>query len=371
MLLIACANVANLALARMGKRSHEFAVRATLGAGRGRLVRQLLTEGLVISSAAGLIGLVLAAVGLRALLYYADRFMPRTGEIHMDMSVLAFTIVASLGAGLAFTAMPAFAARRDVSAALGSGSRVAAGAQRARSALIALQVAGAFILLICAGLMLRTLVNLHDVDAGFNSQHLVSMRIDLNWSKYATPEQSKAFFDRLAERVDSNPEIISSAIASGVPLNGRPYFQTVALEGYPLPSRPGTPQADVTIVSKDYFKTMGVPILEGRGFTSADDVNAPPVVIVSATMAKHRWGAASPVGSRITLDDGKTWVEVVGVAGDVRIFGLASEFSDEIWTDRSRRHPSATRSSFERTRTRPPWLVSVRASVTRSIRINR
>ncbi len=330
-LLIGCANVANLALARTSRREHELAIRATLGAGRGRLMRQLLTEGLIISLVAGALGLAGAAVGLRVLLYYTAKFLPRIDEIHIDTSVLLFTLAAAIVTGLAFSAMPALSARRSLVPALGSGARVAAGAKRMRSALIVLQVAAAFVLLTCAGLMLQTFVRLQQVDAGFNEQHLISIRIALNWSKYTTPQQVIGFYDRLLERIEGNPQVISVACATGVPLAGRPFFQSVSLEGDPLPADASTPQADVTVITPGYFKTMGIRVLEGRDFTKADDDKAPQVVVVGETMARHRWHGKSPIGSRITNDNGKTWYTVVGVVSDVKGFGLASEPGDQFY----------------------------------------
>ena len=329
-LLIACANVANLFLARMSRREREMAVRAALGAGRGRLLRQLLTESTVLAVLGGVLGLALAAAGMGMLKDFAGRFTTRAAEISMDGSVLGFTLLLSVVTGLAFGAMPALSAAGDLVSSLKEGSAAAtvgARRMRLRALLIVSQVALAFVLLIGAGLMVRSLIKLTQVDPGFDATNVLAVDVPLNWSKYTTQNARREFFGRLFERLRAEPGVSMVAATSSVPLGGgQPYLQPVLVQDRPS-AGPGDPPAtaEFNSSSPEYFKLIGAPILQGRDFTAADRDSAPPVVIVNQTMARQVWGAESPLGKRISFNNGRSWAEVVGVVGDVKEFGLEAD----------------------------------------------
>jgi putative ABC transport system permease protein len=341
-LLIACANVANLSLARVLQRRHEVAMRTALGAGRARLVRQLLTESTLLSLMGGALGLLLAYWGLPLLVAFAARFTNRTAEIQMDFSILLFTLLVSVGTGLAFGLFPALSFRQDskqsLSAALKEegGRSASSGKNRLRSLLVVTQVAVSFTLLIAAGLMLRSLIKLQQVNPGFNPEKVLVMRLAPNWSRHTTPEQFREYFSRVMSRVKEQPGIQSAALASTYPLNPRgivsgPNNISIQLEGKPLMDGQLAPQVDPRAVTPDYFQTIGAPLVRGRLFTEQDDEKAPPVAIINESAARHRWGNEDPVGKRVTTDNGQTWITIVGVIGDVKQYGLEREPSDEFY----------------------------------------
>jgi putative ABC transport system permease protein len=338
-LLIACANVANLTLARLMKREREMALRAALGAGKARLVRQLLTESLLLSMAGGALGLLFAAGSLRLLVRFAARFTTRAGEIHIDSHVLLFTLAASLVTGISFGLMPAFASEKQFTDALKEGggrSTASRKRRRARSALIVAQVAISFMLLIGAGLMTRSLLKLQQVNPGFSAEHVLTMRISTNFSKLTTIEQFRSFQTRLLEKTQSQPGVLSAAIASTYPLSpfGRtfgPNNQGFEIEGHALAPTDTPPQADTRLVSPSYFETIKLPLISGRVLEETDDAKAPAVAVINQSMARHRWHDTDPVGTRVTFDHGKNWVEVVGIVGDVKQYGLDREPTDELY----------------------------------------
>ncbi|HEV2913118.1 MAG TPA: ABC transporter permease [Pyrinomonadaceae bacterium] len=341
-LLIACANVANLSLARVLQRQHEVAMRTALGASRGRLIRQLLTESTLLALVGGGLGLLIAEWGLPLLVAFAARFTNRTGEIRIDLYILLFTLIVAVGTGLAFGLIPALSFRQDskqsLSAALkeDSGRSTAGGRNRLRSLLVVTQVALSFTLLIAAGLMLRSLIKLQHVNPGFNPEKVLVMRLAPNWSRQTTNEQAAEFARRLIDRVKEQPGVSSAALASTYPLNPRgitrgPNNIRIQLEGHPLSEGQLAPQVDPRAVTPDYFQTIGAPLIRGRMFTEADDAKAPSVAIVNESAARHRWGGEDPVGKRVTADNGQTWVTIVGVVGDVKQYGLEREPSDELY----------------------------------------
>jgi predicted permease len=334
-LLIACANVANLALARLLRREREMAIRAALGAGRGRLMRQLLTESTLLSVAGGGLGLVLASWGLDLLVSFAARFTPRTGQIKIDGAVLVFTLIVSVGTGIAFGVLPALTSKGNLVAALKEGSGQAttgAGRQRLRSLLIVTQVAVAFVLLIGAGLMVRSLIKLQQVNGGFNAENVLTMQVVPNFSKYTNAQQARTFFHTLLEKIKSRPGVTSAAVAFTFPLNqSQPLNNTFQIEGRQLAPGDPRPIADFRIASPEYFQTVGIPLVKGRLFTEADNENAPGVAIINQSMARHRWGNDDPIGQRISFNNGQTWLTIVGVVGDVRQYGLDREAADELY----------------------------------------
>lgn len=349
-LLIACANVANLNLARVLRRQPEIAMRTALGASRGRLIRQMLTESTLLSVGGGALGLLLASWGLPLLTSFAARFTNRTAEISIDSSVLLFALALSVGTGLVFGLLPALSfgkGTKSLAAALKEdGARsTAAGKNRVRALLTVAQVAISFTLLIGAGLMLRSLIKLQQVDPGFNPENTLVMRLAPNWSRFintdpnnpnAATAQYAAYFKRLLERVSQQPGVAEAAVASTYPLNPagltqRPNGISVLIEGKPQDDGSAAPRLDARAVSPAYFRAVGLPLLRGRGFTEADDLNAPQVSIVNEATARHRWGSEDPVGKRVSFDNGQTWVTIVGVVGNVHQYGLDKEPADEIY----------------------------------------
>jgi len=332
--------VANLSVARLLRREREIAVRTALGAGRGRLMRQLLTESTLLALAGGAVGLIFAGGGLHLLKSFATRFTTRADEISIDGSVLLFTLAISVVTGLAFGLMPLLASRESAFTALkeaGGRSTPGAGRQRLRSALLIAQVAVSFVLLIVAGLMLRSLMNLQSVDPGFDPENVLAMRINLNWSRYHRQQESSAFYKQLMEKVEAKPGVVSAALSSGYPLNQlgiifSPTGQDFEIQGYPVADGGPPQQAMVRTASPGYFLTLGVPIEHGRAFTDSDNETAPRVAIINRSLARHRLGQDDPIGRRISFDRGVSWLTIVGVAGDAKEFGLDRETADEIYT---------------------------------------
>ncbi len=332
-LLIACTNVANLTLARLTRRDREMAVRAALGASRARLVRQVLTESLLLALVGGALGLFLAYLGLDLLVAFAARLTPRADEIRLDASVLLFALVVSFATSFLFGLIAALPISGDLGAAMKEGSiSVTSGRNRTRNALIVSQVALSFTLLIGAGLMTRSLIKLSNVDPGFNPENVLSMSISLNWTKYSQPKQTRDFYERLLERLKGLSGVRSAAVSMTFPLDTMGSMRNdLQIEGYTSPPGEPGPTGDFRDASSDYFETIGMPLLRGRAFTDSDNAEAPPVVIVNQSMARHYWGQRDPLGQRISFDDGKKWRTIVGVVGDVRQYGLASPVVDEVY----------------------------------------
>ena len=345
-LLIVCANVVNLNLARVLQRQSEVAVRTALGASRGRLLTQMLTESIMLSLCGGALGLLLAWFGLPLLTSFAGRFTTRTAEIQIDSSVLFFTLVVSAGTGLVFGLIPAlssaFDSRRNlVSTLKESGNRSSSGAKnRVRGLLVAAQVGISFILLTAAGLMLESVIKLQHVDPGFNPENVFVMRLQPNWSKFQNAatanDQFRDYFRRLLENVSQQPNVVEAAVASTYPLNPAgitrgPNSVTVQLEGRPKDEANVSAQIDPRAVSPTYFRALDIPLLRGRMFTDGDDDKAPRVAIVNDAAARARWGADDPIGKRFSFDNGTTWITVVGVVGNVKQYGLDKEPAPEIY----------------------------------------
>ena len=332
-LLIACANVANLTLARMMRREREFALRSALGAGPSRLLRQLLTETTLLAVAGGAVGLLVAWHGIDVLVSAAGLFTTRTSQITVDAWVLAFTLGISLTTGLAFGAIPALAARADLSPALkegGAQSTDTRAGHRFRSALTVAQVAVSFMLLIGAGLLLTSFYKLQRVDPGFNPENVLAAEVFPNWSKYTTPESRYQLFSGVLDRLRDRPGMLSVAVADDVPMAGQMVMQReFEIEGRRYEDPDLRPELEVRVVSRDFFETVGVPVLSGRAFSELDDLETVPVAVITRSMAERNWSAvADPVGQRVTLDGGNTWLTVVGVVGDVRHHGLDREPPD-------------------------------------------
>jgi putative ABC transport system permease protein len=337
-LLIACANVANLLLARAAYRGREVAIRASMGAGRTRLIRQLLTESILLSLAGGVFGLLLAWASLGPLLNISAGSLPLAFTIGLNRSVLLFTILVSVITGLAFGIAPALRATRlDLRETLNEGSRGSTsgpGHQRLRGILIASEFALAMLLLVGAGLLLRSFSRLQDVSTGFQPDHLLVADLPLSQTAYAKPEQRYGFFDRLVDRAQTLPGVRSVGAASALPVSGIGGLLHFNIYGRP----PKTPNdyiaAGYRAVTANYFETLSVPLLQGRFLTPADKEKTPAVVVINATMAKTYFAGENPLGKRMqigaTPESEVPWMEVVGVVGDVTQ-GLGLEPKSEMY----------------------------------------
>jgi putative ABC transport system permease protein len=334
-LLIACANVANLNLARMVRRERELGVRTAMGASRVRLFRQLLTESFALALSGGLLGLLLAAGGVHLLVAYVARFTPRANEVHINGAVLVFTLGVALLVSILTGTAPALARRESLVTSLkqgGNQSTLGAARGRMRSALIVAQVAVSFLLLIGAGLTVRSLINLQRVDPGFRPENVLTMQLTLDFTKYMSNEIMLQFSDSLLEKVQAMPQVTSAAMSGEFPLDKSPAFNGQFLvdgqQGNAIDSKP---VAEFNAVSPGYFQTLGVPVLSGRAFDGRDRPDKPLVAIVDQSLAQHIWHDQDPVGRRISFDDGKTWTQIVGVIGDVRERRLDQAPSDLIY----------------------------------------
>jgi putative ABC transport system permease protein len=324
-LLIACANVANLTLARLFRRERELAVRTALGAGRGRLTRQLLTESTLLAAAGGALGLIVAAVSRGLLVSFAGRFTPRAFEVRIDGGVLLFTLVVSVATGLAAGSLPLLR-RRHLGSDLQAGVRAGGtspSAQRLRGALIVVQVALSFTLLIGAGLMLRSLLELERVAPGYSFSEVLTSEITLDFSRYMDASRRRAFADAVLARVEALPGVRAAALASSFPLSeGQPMAMPMRIEHQSAEPGAGAPEVDLRVVSAGYFQTLGIPVLSGRCFAAGDGPQTTPVALVNQTMARRQWAGRDPLGTRLTFDAGQTWRTIVGIVADVREHSL-------------------------------------------------
>jgi predicted permease len=324
-LLIACANVANLLLMRAESRRQEIAVRIALGAPRRRLVRQLLTESLLLGLIGGAVGILFALWGVPALLALAPKGrIPRLGEIHIDYTVLAFTFTASVLSGLLFGTAPAIqAARRTVRDSL-AGNRGTMGSSSVRSVLVIAEIALAVVLLSGAGLLMKTLWRLHSVDPGYQTDNVLAMSVDVPRAVYRQASDVRTFHARVLETLRAVPGVAEAAAISSLPLT--PFFPRgdLQLEGSQFPTNYAV---DKLVISGDYFRTMGIRILQGRDFSERDTIEAPHVALLSRSAAAALWPGQDPIGKRVAesnRDQVKNWFTIVGVVDDVRQEGLAA-----------------------------------------------
>jgi putative ABC transport system permease protein len=325
-LLIACANLANLLLARATARHREISIRAALGASRGRLIRQLLTESVVLAICGGAAGVVLAKWGLDLLLALAPTNLPRSGEIHLDPGVLLFSLGLSIITGLLFGIAPAWlAARADMNEALKQGTRgsTEGGARgRLRSALVVIEVMLALVLLGGAGLLARSFMQLAHVDPGFVPENATLLRLSLPQKKYAQPEQQNAFANSLLERLNDLPGVQAVGITHSMPLVGD-FVLGFNIEGRPPIAPADLPSTNYYSVTPDYFRAMGIRLVRGRLFTAQDDAKAPRVAIINETMARQFFPNEDPIGKRINVTNGPdTWRQIVGIVGDIKQYGV-------------------------------------------------
>ena len=326
-LLIACANVANLLLARAAGREKEIAIRTALGAGRARIVRQLLTESALLALAGGVAGLLLAKWGTDLLLKLAPQNLPRMSNVSLDGRALAFTAAVTLLTGLIFGLVPALQASKPnltetIKDAGGRGSTEGGRRQFIRGSLVVLEMASALLLLVGAGLLIKSFWRLQRVDPGFNPNNALTASVSLPSRKYPEENQQSAFFQQLLEKVRALPGVQAAGASNVVPLGGD-YVLGFVIEGRP-PLPPGAGQStNYYAVSADYFKAMGIPLLRGRVFTEQDTRNSTRVAVISDSMAKRVFPNEDPIGKRIHVTNGPTvFREIVGIVGDVKHYGL-------------------------------------------------
>ncbi len=328
-LLIACANVANLFVARVLRREQELAMRAALGANPARLFRQLLTESALLSLAGGAAGLLMADASLGMLAEFAARFTPRAREIQMDPAVLVFTLGLSLLTGIVFGTLPGLLAASRVHVAVnaaGSRGTGGVGRHRLRNVLVAGQVAVAFLLLVGAGLMLRSFVKLQQVNPGFSRENVLTARVTLNFTKYNTAPLRREYFETLIQKLEHAPGVVAASTALFVPLDQQPSFLlSMLVEGRANDNPETQPRVTPRSVSPAYFRILGIPLLRGRTFTEADGAEAPPVAVISQAVAEQYFGKEDPIGHRISGNNGQTWITIVGVVGNVKQFALDRE----------------------------------------------
>jgi len=324
-LLVACANVANLLLARAAVRQKETALRLALGAGRSRLVRQFLAESLLLAMLGGGFGLILSVVGLDLLKSFIPDSIPQAGAIAIDTRVLIFTILVSLGTGFVFGLAPALqAARFDLNSTLKEGGRESnAGPRgnRLRGLLVVAEVALSFVLLIGAGLLINSFIHLRNLDPGFRADHLLAMKVELPESKYSTQAARSAFYREVIRRVETLPGVRSAAVASNLPLTYNGDSVSVAIEGRADPPPNQRPDVIMRVISPRYFETMGIPLVQGRDFTSADVESTTWGAVISEKTARYFWPGENPIGKRIkpgSSTSSSHWRQVIGVVKDVR-----------------------------------------------------
>jgi putative ABC transport system permease protein len=356
-LLIACANIANLLLARSESRQKEIAIRAALGAGRARIIRQLLVESLLLAVVGGALGLLLASWGLSLLPALGSEKIPRLQEIALDARVLGFTLLMSLVTGIVFGLAPAFQAIKfDLQTALKEGGRTSAspkGRFGLRNALVVVEVALSLMLLVGAGLLIRSFWRLQQVDIGFNAERVLTMRFFPPASTYPNDQRVATFYENLLQRVQSLPGVKDAAVAEGVPLGDRSGGTVMQVEGRSVELNPMN-AAGWRVVSPGYFRTLGVRLLRGRFLEDSDQEQAAPVAVVNETLARAHWPNEDPLGQRIRLlnrppgQATTVFLTIVGVVADAKNDGLTEAVRKEVYVPLRQRTAAIDGMGFER-----------------------
>jgi len=369
-MLIACANLANLLLTAAARRQKEIAVRLSLGASRNRVVRQFLTESLLLAASGGVAGLLLAAGGMTLINALLPRTIPRNGEISVDGRVLAFTCALTVLAGLLFGTLPALrASQTALTEALKAGSPTlggSSGAHRLRALLVVSQVALTVVLLTGAGLLIKSFVRLQQTRLGFRPERLLTARISLPRSTYATPQQRLSFAERLLEETRKQPGMQEAALTSFLPFATGNHMFGVLMNGQKIEERrPGMPWANFRAVSPDYFRVLGIPLRTGREFSSADHERAPLVAVINETMAKRYWPNANPIGQRINETNNEAnWREIVGIVGSVQHLARGEEPKPEMFVPVSQKPPESLNMAVRTQVEQASFEATLRRSVT-------
>ena len=345
-LLIACVNVANLMLVRSAGRERELAVRLALGAGRGRIVRQLLTEGGLMAALGGATGLLIGAWGIASLTTLVPANLLPLDQVGLNPTVLAFTLCVSLLTGLLFGLLPALhASRTDLNTALKEGGRSVAGAawERARKGLLVAEVGLALVLLVGAGLMLRTLQHLTRVNPGFKADNLLTVRFALPGRVY-DKDRRLVFFRQCQAQIAALPGVRSAAFVMSLPIDGSSWNSPFVVADKPVPASGEILWAAFTPVSANYFETMGIRLVGGRVFTEAEMTDSPPVTMINESLARRLWSGEAPIGKRIKqgfADSQAVWREVVGVVADVKMNGVDQEAPLHVYLPLAQRNSSS------------------------------
>jgi len=370
-LLIACANVANLLLARAAVREKEIALRIALGASRSRLTRQFLTESVLLALLGGGFGLLLALSGIRVLKTFIPATISQTQTINIDAKVVVFTALIALLTGIVFGLAPAtHALHSNLNDSLKEGGRDSAGGSkgnRIRNLLVIGEVAVSFILLIGAGLLINSFLHLRNLDPGFSADHLLTMRVDLSELKYPDGERRSAFFDEVLRRIRALPGVQSAAAAGNLPLTYNGDSMSIAVEGIPDPPPAQWPDVIYRAIGPRYFATMGIPMVRGRDFTDQDRADSKKVVVISEKTAQHYWRGQDPIGKRlkpgVTTSD-IPWREVIGVVKDVRQNDFIAEPKMQMYFSHRQLKELAANSLVVRTSVEP---MSIATSVRNAI----
>jgi putative ABC transport system permease protein len=371
-LLIACANVANLLLARAASRESEMAVRTALGAGRSRLIRQLLTECAILALAGGGLGLLLAVWGVAFLTSLQPQGIPRLESIRIDGAVIGFTIAVALATGVIFGLVPAVhATQGGLSGALKEGGRGAVttrGGSRMRGTLVVVEMALAVMLLVGAGLLMRSFMRLQAVDPGFRPEQALTFDLTLPDARYQEDATRVAFFDRLMPKLRALPGVRAAGAVMGLPLSGMQFNISFKVQGRPPVPPADEPSMEIRVASPDYFPTIGIPLKRGRLFTEQDREGSPRVVLITESAARQFFANEDPIGKTITLGWGKrnhgarvaAGGEVVGIVGDVKDAGLSEPNPPQLYMP-LRQWPVSSMSVVLKTATPP-------ASLTEAVR---
>jgi putative ABC transport system permease protein len=359
-LLIACGNVTNLLLARGASRQKEIALRAALGAGRIRIVRQLLTESVLLALAGGAVGLLVGEWGVELLRTLQPANLPRMQELGINSTVLLFTFGVSLATGLVFGSAPALLISRSrLSETLKEGGRGSGsgGRHRLRGALVIAQVALSLVLLVGAGLQIRSFLHLMEVDPGFNPKNVLTMDVSLPDTKYPDDDKRTAFIQQAVENLKALPGVKSTAVVSTIPLGDNDLIYSLVVEGRPTPQGQ-EPSANWYAVSPDYFQTMRIPLVKGRLFTEHDDSAAQRVAVINESLARRIFPGEDPIGKQIRMGiDSKVVREIVGIVKDVKHYGLEAKFTMQMY-EPYRQQPMNTMVFLLRTDTDPASLAS-------------
>jgi putative ABC transport system permease protein len=369
-LAIACANIASLLLGRAEARRTELAVRLALGASRGRIVCQVLTESMVLAMASAAVGVVVAWWALHGLALAGPAGVAGLERAVIDGRVLAFAILLAIATGVLCGIVPALHSSATIlNADLTEGSSRTAGARRSsrtRDVLVAMEVAVALVLLVGAGLLLRSFHSLSRIETGIDTGNLLTFNLFLTAERAQSPSRQRAFYEETLRAVAALPGVVRAGAAVTLPIGGDDFSSTVAIEGQPAPPAGQEPRAGYQVVTPGYFETMGIPIREGRDFTPSDDVDAPPVVMVNETFARQHLSGRSPIGRRLRAGGGSGgWMTVVGLVSDVRHLGPARPPRPEFYQPYTQRSFSFM-AFVVRTRGIPASLVApIRAAVAR------
>jgi putative ABC transport system permease protein len=366
-LIIACTNVASLLLARATKREREFAVRRAVGASRWRLIRQLLTESVVLSFAGGLAGLGLAIWTVNLFIKLSPGDIPRLDEASVDPLLLGFTFLVSLVTGIAFGLWPAWHATGDSlnQSLKEAGSKASEGKQRRRSrnVLIVTELALAQVMLVGAGLLIMSYVRVTQINPGFRSENILSAKVAPATSKYPDTRSRIQFYSQVIEKLQAIPGVTSVGMVMNLPLSGASMNRGFTAEGRPEPKPDENISMDYQVVNHDYFSTMNIPILRGRGFTVDDQENSTRVIVINNAMARRYWPNEDPVGKRMAIGESSkdtSWRTIVGIVGDVRHASLTEEPVPTAFIDYRQDLESWPRMAFVmKTRTNPTSLSSV------------